>query len=255
MAPAPAASAVDTRFHRSQEMIDNNVAAEISWDRVPQSVTTRGYQHNVTLDGKPYVIQEAATPGATVVIPEGSDLLKAYKVTHNGQTYYNVPNVLSGADPFGYAKAIKAAAKAAGKDENYYLSIPISAAAAHGCAGCSGRSGWSGRWWRCDHHPIRPDDGDSDRERDARRQCLQRRAGKVAVHGEQSGRGADHTRRKQLHHGGRQEQDRSASGCDHRGEKRAGAGSVRATESGASLCRAAEHLPRPRRSPRRPTAA
>ena len=54
--------AVDTRFHRSQEMIDKNVAAEISWDRVPQSVTTRGYQYNVTLDGKPYVIQEAATP-------------------------------------------------------------------------------------------------------------------------------------------------------------------------------------------------
>ena len=53
---------IDTHFHRSKEMIDNNVAAEISWDRVPQSVTTRGYQHNVTLDGKPYVIQEAATP-------------------------------------------------------------------------------------------------------------------------------------------------------------------------------------------------
>ena len=90
--------------------------------------TTRGYQYNVTLDGKPYVIQEAATPGATVVIPEGSDLLKAFKVTHNGQTYYNVPNVFSGADPFGYTQAIKAAAKAAGKDENYYLSIPMSAA-------------------------------------------------------------------------------------------------------------------------------
>ena len=95
---------VDTRFHRSQEMIDKNVAAEISWDRVPQSVTTRGYQYNVTLDGKPYVIQEAATPGATVVIPEGSDLLTAFKVTHDGQTYYNVPNIFSGIDPFGYAQ-------------------------------------------------------------------------------------------------------------------------------------------------------
>jgi len=119
---------IDTRFHRSQEMIDNNVAAEIFWDRVPQSATTRGYQHNVTLDGKPYVIQEAATPGATVLIPEGSDLLKAYKVIHNGQTYYNLPNVLSGVDPFGYAKEIKAAALAAGKDENYYLRIPLTAA-------------------------------------------------------------------------------------------------------------------------------
>lgn len=119
---------VDTRFHRSQEMIDNNVAAEISWDRSPQSVTTRGYQHNVTLDGKPYIIQEAATPGATVVIPDTSELLKAYKVTHAGQTYYNVPNLFPGVDPFGYATQIKAAAVAAGKDENYYLSIPTSAA-------------------------------------------------------------------------------------------------------------------------------
>src|SRR5262249_44788420 len=111
-----------------QEMIDNNVAAEISWDRVPQSATTRGYQHNVTLDGKPYVIQESATPGATVVITEGSDLLKAYKVIHDKQTFYNVPNLLSGTDPFGYAKAIKAAAVAAGKNENYYLNIPLTAA-------------------------------------------------------------------------------------------------------------------------------
>jgi hypothetical protein len=119
---------IDTRFHRSKEMIDNNVAAEISWDRAPQSATTRGYQHNVTLDGKPYVIQEAATPGATVVIPNGSDLLTAYKVIHNGNTYYNLPNVLSGGDPFGYAKEIKAAALAAGKDENDYLRIPVTAA-------------------------------------------------------------------------------------------------------------------------------
>ena len=119
---------VDTRFHRSQEMIARNVAAEISWDRVPQSELTRGYQHNVTLDGKPYVIQEASTPGATVVIPAGSELLKAFKVVHDGKTYYNVPNVSNGVDPFGYTPAIKAAAVAAGKNEDYYLSIPTAAA-------------------------------------------------------------------------------------------------------------------------------
>ena len=62
------------------------------------------------------------------MLPDGSDLLTAFKVTNNGQTYYNVPNIFSGADPFGYTPAIKAAAKAAGNDENYYLSIPISAA-------------------------------------------------------------------------------------------------------------------------------
>ncbi len=118
---------IDTRFHRSQEMIARNVAAEISWDRVPQSPTTRGYQSNVTLDGKPYVIQEASTPGATVVIPAGSELLKAFKVVHEGKTYYNVPNVSNGVDPFGYTPAIKAAAVAAGKNEDYYLSIPTAA--------------------------------------------------------------------------------------------------------------------------------
>jgi hypothetical protein len=52
-------------------------------------------------------------------------------VIHNGQTYYNLPNVLSGVDPFGYAKEIKAAALAAGKDENYYLRIPLTAALRH----------------------------------------------------------------------------------------------------------------------------
>ncbi len=134
--------AVDTRFRRSQELIDRNIAVDVSWDRVPQAATTRGYQHNVTMDGKPYVIQEAATPGATVVIAAGSDLLKAYKVSHGGQTYYNVPNVMSGVDPLGHTAAIKAAAKAAGKDEDYYLSIPTSAALRlTGAAAPAGRGG------------------------------------------------------------------------------------------------------------------
>ncbi len=141
-------AAIDVRLHRSQEMIDNNVALEFSWDRVPQSPTTRSYQFNVTLDGKPYVIQETSTPGATVVLKEGSDLLKAFKVVHNGQTYYNVPNIFPGVDPFGYAPAIKAAAVAAGKDENYYLTIPTAATlqppGAGGAPG-GGRGGRGGR--------------------------------------------------------------------------------------------------------------
>ncbi|HWA27910.1 MAG TPA: hypothetical protein VG734_19820 [Lacunisphaera sp.] len=118
---------VDTRFHRSQELIDNNIAVEISWDRVPQSPTTRGYQFNVTLDGAPYRVQEYATPGASVIIADGSDQLKAFKVIQGGQTYYNIPNVLSGIDPFGYTPAIQAAAVAAGKPTTYYLRMPFSA--------------------------------------------------------------------------------------------------------------------------------
>jgi hypothetical protein len=119
---------VDTRFHRSTELVNAGIPAEISWDRMPPTNTTRSYQYNVTLDGKPYVIQEYATPGATVVMAEGSELLKAYKLVYHGKTYYNVPNILSGADPFNYTDAIKAAAVAQGKPENYYLSIPMTAA-------------------------------------------------------------------------------------------------------------------------------
>jgi hypothetical protein len=120
--------AVDTRFHRSSELVNAGIPAEISWDSIPQTNTTRSYQYNVTLDGKPYVIQEYATPGATVVMTEGSKLLKAYKLVYNGKTYYNVPNILSGIDPFNYTDAIKAAAVAEGKAENYFLSIPMTAA-------------------------------------------------------------------------------------------------------------------------------
>jgi len=118
---------VDTRFHRSTELVNAGIPVEISWDSMPQTNTTRSYQYNVTLDGKPYVIQEYATPGATVVMTEGSELLKAYKLVYNGERYYNVPNILSGVDPFNYTDAIKAAAVAEGKAENYYLNIPMTA--------------------------------------------------------------------------------------------------------------------------------
>jgi hypothetical protein len=118
---------VDTRFHRSAELVNAGIPAEISWDRIPQTQTTRSYQHNVTLDGKPYAIQEYATPGATVVMAEDSELLRAYKIVYNGKTYYNVPNMLSDVDPFNYTDAIKAAAVAEGKAEDYYLSIPMTA--------------------------------------------------------------------------------------------------------------------------------
>jgi len=118
---------VDTRFHRSLELANAGIPAEISWDRIPQTRTTRSYQHNVTLDGKPYIIQEYATPGATLEMPEDSELLKAYRIVYNGKTYYNVPNMLSGVDPFDYTGAIKAAAVEEGKAEDYYLGIPMTA--------------------------------------------------------------------------------------------------------------------------------
>ncbi len=118
---------VDTRFHRSQELKDLGITAEIAWDKKEaQSPTTRGYQHNVTLDGAPYVIQPGVD-GASVQIPEDSMLLKAYKVTGaDGQVYYNVPNIL-GMDPYGYTPAIRAAAQNDGLAQDAYLNIPLAA--------------------------------------------------------------------------------------------------------------------------------
>ena len=113
--------AIDTRIHRSKELIDNNVTAQFSWDRVPESPLTRAYQYNVTMDGKPFIIQEVATPGATVVIPEGSELLKAFKVTKSQR-----PDLLQRAEylrrvgsTFDYTAAIKAGGQGGegGKDE------------------------------------------------------------------------------------------------------------------------------------------
>ncbi len=118
---------VDTRFHRGTGLVNAGIPAEISWGGIPQSDITRSYQHNVTLDGKPYVIQEHSAPGTTVVMSESSDLLKAYKLVYKGRTYYNVPNILSGFDPFDYEDAIKAVAVSEGRAEDYYLSIPMEA--------------------------------------------------------------------------------------------------------------------------------
>ena len=106
--------AVDTRFHRAQKMKDAGTKLELAWDNLPRRWTSRAYQYNVTLDGEPYVIQEYATPGASVVVEEGTLLAKAFKVGE----YYNLPNI-TGADPFGVGEKI-------GEE---YMNIPVKATA------------------------------------------------------------------------------------------------------------------------------
>ncbi|MCF0262034.1 MAG: hypothetical protein HUK23_03885, partial [Sphaerochaetaceae bacterium] len=114
---------VDTRFYRGKNLVDNNVNINLTWDNAPQTYTTRAYQYNVTLDGQPVIFQEMYTPGASVVVTDGSDLAKAFVVECNGERVYNLKNI-TGFDPFGGEEKIKAAAKAAGLAEDAYFSIP-----------------------------------------------------------------------------------------------------------------------------------
>lgn len=133
--------AIDTRFHRGNALRNHPVNADmplgISWStRTPKNPVTRSYQYNVTLEGKPYVIQDHFTPGSSVVIADDSELLKAYRVTHNGEVYYNLQNILGLENfdgnnavylPYANTLAITAAELADGTADGYYRSIPRTA--------------------------------------------------------------------------------------------------------------------------------
>ncbi len=114
---------VDTRFHRSEELLASDVALDITWDNEPCSAATRAFQMNVTLDGEPYILQEHLTPGASVVIEEGTPLTKAFRVETAEGVAYNLPNII-GQDPFGVADAIRAAAVAEGLPGDAWLTLP-----------------------------------------------------------------------------------------------------------------------------------
>lgn len=130
--------AIDTRFHRGGSLINHPITpdmpAGISWaTRTPKSPTTRSYQYNVTLDGKPYIIQDHFTPSASVVIPADSELLKAYRVENDGQISYNIQNILDLNDfsgnnavylPYANVPAISAAELKQGVTDGYYRTIP-----------------------------------------------------------------------------------------------------------------------------------
>ncbi|WP_323815547.1 hypothetical protein [Cellvibrio sp. NN19] len=133
--------AFDARIHRGASLINHplkpNMPAGISWStRTPKDPTVRSYQYNVTLDGNPYIIQDHFTPGASVVIPESSDLLKAYRIEHEGKVVYNLQNILDLNDfsgnnavylPYANVPVISAAESAQGLVDGYYRSIPRTA--------------------------------------------------------------------------------------------------------------------------------
>ncbi len=135
---------IDCRFTRSQDLIDNNIPAVITWDKVPHSDVNISYTYNCTLDGKPIRIQQDFNDGVTVMLEDYPELLKGYRLEKDGKVYYNLLNAC-GKDALGYDEAIKEIALAEGKDENYYFNIPtiasLSASFSEGASASSFRSG------------------------------------------------------------------------------------------------------------------
>ncbi|MDE6379986.1 MAG: hypothetical protein K2L11_05895, partial [Muribaculaceae bacterium] len=80
-------TAIDTRFY-----CDNPI--DIRWTRDASDVICR--QENITLNGKPYIIDaDRIELGPSLA---GTSLRNAYKIDHEGNTIYNLPNLLNGTD-------------------------------------------------------------------------------------------------------------------------------------------------------------
>jgi hypothetical protein len=107
---------IDSRFHHRTDDL------YIDWSGAPRD-EVRGYQSNVTLNGKPYRINGEA-PFKTVDLT-GKAALTAYRVEYGGEVVYNTYNLLRGDDdwdPMGVKERIVAAGRAAGKD---YANRPL----------------------------------------------------------------------------------------------------------------------------------
>ena len=101
---------IDTRFTSDHPM-------KLQWTRDPSAV--RCYQSNVTLNGKPVTV-DAERPELSTDITD-SPLLNAYKITKDGKTVYNTPNLLGGNDgwdPLGMLPEIR-------KNTDGLTSIPV----------------------------------------------------------------------------------------------------------------------------------
>lgn len=86
-----AMSLVDTRLHSKGP----GVPAKVAWTPYPSSCIS--YVSNVTLDGKPLVI-DAERPELTVDLT-GKEALAAYRLTTStGDTIYNIPSLVGGDD-------------------------------------------------------------------------------------------------------------------------------------------------------------
>lgn len=96
---------VDCRFSD-----DYTIPVSIGWSDVNNS-TFRSYYSNVTRNGQPVHMDTGGKRPDTAVDITGTELLKAYKLTDNGKTIYNVYNLLRGTDdwdPLGQKEAVSA---------------------------------------------------------------------------------------------------------------------------------------------------
>lgn len=80
-------TAIDTRFHSDGPL-------DIRWTRDASDV--RCFQHNVSLNGHPYVI-DSERPQLGPLL-EGKSLMDAYRIEHDGKVFYNLPNLTNGDD-------------------------------------------------------------------------------------------------------------------------------------------------------------
>jgi hypothetical protein len=86
----PFGAIIDGRF------VMDDPSIKLGWARNPVD-STRCYQYNVTVNGSAVLMSEN-NPGVSVQLEKYPNLLKAYKLTSEGETIYNTYNLLRGND-------------------------------------------------------------------------------------------------------------------------------------------------------------
>ena len=107
-------TAIDTRFHSYKPI-------EIKWTRDASDIICR--QENITLNGKPYII-DADRPDIGLFL-NNSSIRKAYKITYQGLSLYNLPNLLNGNDGWDPKKMNSIIADAESEKGEKLTGIPV----------------------------------------------------------------------------------------------------------------------------------
>jgi hypothetical protein len=68
----------------------------VSWNRQPDEVVC--YQHGVSLNGAPYTILDGKGKIPAGILQSEDPLLRAYRIVYEGDTLYNIPNLMGGSD-------------------------------------------------------------------------------------------------------------------------------------------------------------
>lgn len=105
---------IDTRFH-------SDCPLDIRWTRDASDV--RCFQHNVTLNGRPYVI-DSERPQLGPLL-DGKPLMDAYRLDVDGKVYYNLPNLTNGDDRWDPAHMNEAVADIERKLGKQLTGIPV----------------------------------------------------------------------------------------------------------------------------------